>query len=158
MAKANPEIIEVLRSTAKKLERATDYQWGHMGACNCGFLAQQVTLLTKADIHSRAMEGHGDWREQLNDYCPSSGLKMDSLISELINFGFDIDDLTHLERLSDPKVLQYLPTGSRNLYHNNKEDVVLYINTMASRLEDILLDSIHLPNPQDEFINHLSPA
>lgn len=155
MAKAKPEIIESLRLTAMKLAHSTDYQWGHMGACNCGFLAQQVTFLTKAEIHSRAMEGYGDWREQLNDYCPTSGLKMDNLISELINFGFDIDDLTHLERLSDPKVLQCLPVKSRNLQHNNKEHVVLYINTMATRLENILLDSIELPK-EHEVIEEFS--
>lgn len=145
MAKASLEIITALRSTAIKLAVAPDYQWGHMGACNCGFLAQQVTLLSKSEIHSRAMEGHGDWREQLNDYCPTSGLNMDNLISELVNFGFDVDDLTHLERLSDPAVLQCLPASARTLQHNNKEHVILYLHTMASRLENILLKDIKLP-------------
>jgi hypothetical protein len=34
-----------------------------MGACNCGFLAQEITHLRKAEIHSRAMQSTGDWNE-----------------------------------------------------------------------------------------------
>ena len=40
MAKATPVLIEALRKTAKKLEKGARYQWGHMGCCNCGNLAQ----------------------------------------------------------------------------------------------------------------------
>lgn len=148
MAKATFEIIDAIRATAKSLAASSYYQWGHMGACNCGFLAQQVTSLTKKEIHTAAMEGHGDWREQLNDYCPTSGLKMDMLISHLLEFGFDIDDLTHLERLSDPKVLSHLPSESRNLMHNRKEHVVIYLLAMAQGLEDQLLANIQLPKLQ----------
>ncbi|HEY5689898.1 MAG TPA: hypothetical protein VIS49_00455 [Cyclobacteriaceae bacterium] len=146
MAKATFEIISAIRATAKSLAASATYQWGHMGACNCGFLAQQVTSLTKKEIHTAAMEGHGDWREQLNDYCPTSGLKMDMLISHLLEFGFDIDDLTHLERLSDREVLAYLPSESRNLMHNRKDHVVIYLLAMAQRLADQLLAKIKLPD------------
>lgn len=148
MAKATFEIIGAIRATAKSLGSSSYYQWGHMGACNCGFLAQQVTSLNKKEIHTAAMEGHGDWREQLNDYCPTSGLKMDMLISNLLDFGFDIDDLTHLERLSDPKVLACLSVESRNLIHNRKDHVVIYLQAMAQRLEDSLLEKIKLPELQ----------
>ncbi len=148
MAKASLEIIKTIRATAKSLESSSYYQWGHMGACNCGFLAQQVTSLSKKEIHSAAMEGHGDWREQLNDYCPTSGLKMDLLISNLLDFGFDIDDLTHLERLSDPAVIESLPLESRNLTHNRKDHVVVYLLAMAQRLEDQLIEKLKLPSLQ----------
>ena len=152
MAKATFEIIEAIRGTAQSLASSSYYQWGHMGACNCGFLAQQVTSLTKKDIHSAAMEGHGDWREQLNDYCPTSGLKMDLLISNLLDFGFDIDDLTHLERLSDPKVLACIPVESRNLIYNNKDHVMMYLLAMAQRWEVKLLEKIKLPLVQPTVI------
>lgn len=145
MAKASLEIIRVIRATAKSLQSSSYYQWGHMGACNCGFLAQQVTSLTKKEIHNAAMEGHGDWREQLNDYCPTSGLRMDQVISDLLAIGFDIDDLTHLERLSDQKVLHYLPPDSRNLIHNRKDHAVAYLHAMAQMLEDKLVAKIKLP-------------
>jgi hypothetical protein len=55
------------------------------------------------------MEGNGDWNEQLNDYCPTSGLRMDRVIEQIINAGFDIHDLKNLERLSDPVILNALP-------------------------------------------------
>ena len=144
MAKLKPEIVDVLRKTALKTEKSQGYQWGHMGLCNCGFLAQEVTQLTKTEIHTRAMCGHGDWSEQLNDYCPTSGLPMDGLINELISFGFDADDLKHLERLSDGRVLQMLPIHQRDLKHNYKSDVVIYLRTWAMLQEDELLNNISI--------------
>jgi hypothetical protein len=145
MATASLEIIEALRSTASALEKSNTYQWGHMGACNCGFLAQQITRLKKEDIHQRAMQGHGDWSEQLNDYCPTSGLLFDDLISTMLAFGFDRDDLKHLERLSDARILRHLSLEQRNLQYNKRDDVVLYLRTWAEALENELLDSVKLP-------------
>ncbi len=142
MAKASIDLIQTLRKTAKAISRSHDYQWGHMGACNCGFLAQQVTALSKREIHSRAMEGYGDWAEQVNDYCPTSGLRMDNLISALLVFGFDTDDLKYLERLSDPAVLRYASLSCGDLKHNNKQDVVRYVLAWAEMLEDRLIKSI----------------
>jgi hypothetical protein len=135
MAKPCPEVILALRATARQLEGSSSYEWGHMGACNCGFLAQTVTSFKKEEIHRRAMQGHGDWNEQLNDYCATSGLPMDDLISELLCVGFDSDDLKHLERLSSPAVLRSLPLESRELRHNVKADVVQYLLAWAALLE-----------------------
>ena len=138
------EKIEILRKVAKKIESSSAYQWGHMGLCNCGFLAQEITMLTKEEIHRRAMQRHGDWSEQLHDYCPTSGLPMDDLISELLAFGFTREELSHLEKLSDPTVLNALPPDQRNLKHNVKKDVVVYMNTWATTLEEKILHSIQL--------------
>lgn len=93
MAKISVTLIQVIRKTAAAIAKSPIYEWGHMGCCNCGFLAQQITQLRKSEIHARAMQGYGDWTEQLNDYCPTSGLPMDTLISEMVAFGFDTDDL-----------------------------------------------------------------
>ena len=142
MAKACTETIRILRETARVLENSVLYQWGHMGACNCGFLAQQISHLGKDEIHARAMEQSGDWNQQLVDYCPSSGLRMDDLISTMLNAGFSINDLKHLERLSDPAVLRTLPLSERYLHHNIREDVVKYFRTWADLLETELLDNI----------------
>ncbi len=146
MATIRIELIMALRNAAKKIEASNQYQWGHMGLCNCGFLAQEITSLRKEEIHMRAMQRHGDWNEQLNDYCPTSGLPMDDLISEMIAFGFDSDDLKHLERLSDGEVLRALPFQKRNLKQNIKADVVTYLNTWAAVLESKLLEKITLQN------------
>lgn len=152
MARASVEIIEALRKTANTLANTAHYQWGHMGACNCGFLAQEVTKFKKEEIHARAMQRYGDWSEQLNDYCPTSGLPFDDLISELIAFGFDADDLKHLERLSDGMVLRSLPPEQRNLSHNKKADVVTYLLAWAALLEAKLVDKINLPSFDTEKV------
>lgn len=145
MAAITPEVIDALRKTAGAIKANPAYQWGHMGLCNCGFLAQQVTQLRKDEIHFRAMQRHGNWSEQLNDYCPTSGLPIDELISEMLAFGFDADDLKHLERLSDPLVRRHLPEENRNLLYNVKEDVVIYLETWGKLLEEELLKQVHLP-------------
>lgn len=144
MAKPSPELVQHIRNAAKKIFMSPLYQWGHMGACNCGFLAQEITSLTKADIHRRAMQRHGDWNEQVDDYCPTSRLPMDELISELLNAGLDRDDLKKLENLSDPIVLLQLPEDKKYLSHNKKDDVVFYMNAWADQLEKILLEEINL--------------
>lgn len=145
MAKASSAIIQILRKTAITIETSTRYQWGHMGACNCGFLAQEITQLTQAEIHRRALMRHGDWTEQLNDYCPINGLPFDDIISELLNVGFDSDDLKHLEKLSDPKIIRLLPPAERILLHNSKKDVVLYLRLWANLLEEELIENIRIP-------------
>lgn len=137
-------LIESLRDAARNLEKSPDYQWGHMGNCNCGFLARSVTRLSGKEIHTRAMVGHGDWTEQLRDYCPSSGLPLDEVIDSLTAAGFDIDDLAHLERLSLATV-RSMP-GMTNLQHNRREDAVLYMRTWANLLEDQLLQRVSIPS------------
>ncbi len=141
MATATRELIHVLRQTQMNLKVSTSYEWGHMGACNCGFLAQEISNLNKAEIHRRAMERSGDWSEQLNDYCPTSGILMDDLISALIHQGFTLTDLRHLERLSDSQILQTLPIEARHLRYNVKEDVLLYLEAWLKLLEDQLIAS-----------------
>ena len=147
MARPNLDLIAALRRTARKINDGAPYQWGHMGSCNCGNLAQELTKLTKAEIHAHALaNGRGDWNEQLNDYCPTSGLPMDLLMNEMIEAGLDPDDMKHLERLSDVRILYRLPEGKRYLRHNFRDDVVLYINEWADMLEEQLLMPIKLPD------------
>jgi len=146
MARASTTIISALRNTARRISKSTTYQWGHMGLCNCGFLAQEITKLNKEEIHQRAMQRHGDWSEQLNDYCPTSGLAMDSLITELLHAGFDTTDLKHLERLDDTRILERLPHDRRYLSYNIQADVALYLNTWAELLEATLIEHIMLPS------------
>jgi hypothetical protein len=90
------------------------------------------------------MQSHGDWTEQLNDYCPTSGLPMDNLITELLAFGFDSEDLKHLEKLSDSRILQQLPAEKRILHHNSKKDAIVYLYTWANLLEEDLLGAVQL--------------
>ena len=144
MAKATLSVVQALRKTAKNLANQSLYQWGHMGTCNCGNLAQVITNLDKAKIHQEAMRRHGDWNEQLFDYCPKSGLPFDFIIDEMLDFGFTREDLAHLERLSDQHILSALPIESRHLTHNKREDVILYLNTWAGILEEELIFGIEI--------------
>jgi hypothetical protein len=69
---------------------------------------------------------------------------MDDLISELLEFGFTREELSHLERLSAPEVLAEIPFEERNLKHNLKVDVVKYMKTWAALLEQNLLSQINI--------------
>ncbi|KAA9327453.1 hypothetical protein F0P96_15830 [Hymenobacter busanensis] len=146
MASHSLSVIEALRTTAQRLASQAPYQWGHMGSCNCGHLAQTITHLSKADIHTRAMQRYGDWEQQLRDYCPTSGLLIDDTIDAMLAVGFTRSDLAHLERLADPTILAAIPFERRNaLRHNRRDDVVLYLNTWANLLEQQLLAALPLP-------------
>mgnify|MGYP006965539225 CR=1 FL=1 len=145
MAKPNAELIIALRNTARKLRDGAPYMWGHMGACNCGNLAQELSRLSKQEIHERAMKRMGDWNDQCDDFCPTSGLAMDDLIYTMLNAGLSIEDLKNLEKLSDRKILKRLPQDRKNLMHNKREDVIIYLQTWAGLLEKQLLQKIQLP-------------
>jgi hypothetical protein len=135
MANPNPELIAAIEKTVYKLKNGSPYQWGHMGACNCGNLAQELTKLEKGEIHSYAMQRHGDWNEQLIDYCPTSGYPMDLMITRMLDFGLTTSDLAHLERLSDPIVLAEMSLEKRNsLSKNKKEDVIFYMISWSKLL------------------------
>ena len=151
MADASIKIISALRNTIKHLKSGAPYQWGHMGACNCGNLAQEVTLLSKAEIHAYAMQKHGDWNEQLNEYCPSSGLPVDLMIGELVGAGFTLQDLMHLERLSDPLILSAIPPEKRSgMQKNNKQDLLLYLESWVRQLEELWVkNQQHIGQPNN---------
>lgn len=135
MAKASGKLIAALRRTAERLKNEPSYQWGHMGACNCGILAQELTQRSKAEIHAYAMRGHGDWSEQAEAFCPTSQMPMDLLISELISSGLSLEDLISLERLKDRQVLSRIQIEKRAvLSHNNPQDVALYLEKWAELL------------------------
>jgi len=142
MAKATIQVIEALQKTAANLQNKAPYQWGHMGSCNCGNLAQVVTNLDKAAIHQEAMRRHGDWNEQLFDYCPQSGLPFDHIIDTMLDFGFTRADLAHLEKLSDGRVLANLPQGKQYLSHNKSEDVIKYLQSWAGLLENQMISGM----------------
>ena len=147
MAKPTLELIEAIKRTIVNLQSGTEYSWGHMGSCNCGNLAQELTGLTKAEIHSYAMEKYGDWSEQIMDYCPVSGYPMDLLISSLLDKGLDLEDLKHLERLSNPEVLKRIQ--NKELKYNLRNDVIIYLSEWKNLLEEKLLNNIEffLPTP-----------
>ncbi|QIP11598.1 hypothetical protein G8759_02605 [Spirosoma aureum] len=149
MARPTPELIDALRKTARKLANGAPYQWGHMGGCNCGNLAQELTKLNRDQIHRYAMERYGDWNEQVEDYCSTSQMPIDLVINEMLNAGLSLEDLKHLEKLDDRQVLLRFPLEARYLKHNIRDDVVSYMNAWADLLEEQLLSKITLPIIQE---------
>ncbi|MBV72395.1 MAG: hypothetical protein CMH52_13810 [Myxococcales bacterium] len=127
-------LIEILKDTAKRLKSGATYRWTHQGRCNCGHLAQTITGLSPDDIHQIALTGEGEWRDHAQTFCESSGLAVDDLITQLLNAGLTIEDLGHLEWLSDPKVLRWVPTTQLPLDYKRRTDVVAYFETWAKVL------------------------
>lgn len=120
--------------TADRIESATSFMWGHMGACNCGHLAQAVTGLTGAEIHHAALEREGEWERQANEYCPTSGLMVDHILAAMFDLGLTRADVRNLERLADPRVLARV---DRPLRFNRREDVVVYLRAWADLLDPV---------------------
>jgi hypothetical protein len=137
MARPNPELISAIENTFLNLSKGASYQWGHMGACNCGNLAQELTQLTKGEIHAYAMQRHGDWSEQILEFCPTSGYPMDLMIEKMLLAGLTLEDLKHLENLSDPEILAMMSKEKRNsISKNSKEDVIYYRQNRAKLLRE----------------------
>ena len=136
MAIVSTEIIALLKTTIERLATSESYSWGHMGMCNCGHLAQVATGLSAREIHQRAMDGVGDWGEQVLDYCPTSGFSFDEVIKILLSKGFTISDLSDLETLSNPAVLARLPPTRRGLKKNSKFDSIAYLRAWVELLEE----------------------
>lgn len=152
MARANLKLIDAIRNAAEKIERGNNYQWGHMGACNCGYLAQELTKYSKAEIHKYAMRKYGDWTDQVRDYCSTSGMPMDEIISVMLNSGLNKEDLIDLERLKNHKVLRAIPEGKRDLNHNQKEDVARYMRAWADLLEKELIDLVDISDLENKIL------
>jgi len=133
MARANRELISALRQTSQRLTRDVSYQWGHMGMCNCGHLAQAITGLASAEIHASALIREGDWEQQAKDYCPTSGNLIDVVLAAMFDLGLTRSDIRNLEKLADLDVLR---RAGRHLRFNNRVDVALYMRTWADLLEE----------------------
>ena len=139
MANANSFLINALRQTARNLEAGSEYAWGNHGSCNCGNLLQVITALNRTEILRLAHTGIGEWTELAEDYCNVSNLPADQLISHLIEAGLTPSDIHNIEYLEDREILERLPGGFRWLKRNERADVILYLDVMASQLEEKLI-------------------
>ncbi|MEM6456285.1 MAG: hypothetical protein AAF772_14415 [Acidobacteriota bacterium] len=160
MARPHPDLIAALRHTARRLDDgATRYRWTHMGACNCGHLAQTVTRLSAAEIHARALEKAGDWHQQVRDYCPTSGYPMDHVVGALLELGLTRDDLGHLERLSDARILRRLPDDvRRTIDPRSRDHAARYLRAWADQLEARWLDDQTLPDALPTAVPSSTPV
>lgn len=135
MGRPTPELVNALRTTAARLRGGAEYRWTHQGMCNCGHLAQTVTRRSRGELHRMALEKQGEWADHAVEYCRDSGYPIDHVITEMLQLGMTTDDIAHLERVSDPRVLQRLPDGERALDKRARDDVVRYLEEWALLLE-----------------------
>jgi hypothetical protein len=143
MAAANASVIAALRQTSQNLKNNEAYQWGHMGACNCGHLARVVTPFTKAEIHQYAVATReGDWSEMVAEYCSVSNAPIDMVIAEMLNSGFSISDLQNLEYLSDPQILKKI--GKLTLNRNSRADLIEYLDVWVAILEEKFIENVSI--------------
>jgi hypothetical protein len=147
------DLAVALEKASKELEASSTYQWGHMGSCNCGFLARQITGHSAEQIHSYSMQRSGDWADQLRDYCPTSNLPMDEVIYRMEKTGVSLADLGKLERLSEERILQRIPSHRKPLKYNSSSDAALYMKVWSEMIKEELLQEVELPL---EILNELT--
>ena len=133
MARPTLELIRALRTTAMRLAHGSDYKWSDFAKCNCGHLVQSVTQLSAREIYEAAFVRGGDWGEQAREFCQASGYPIDYVLERLFALGLEPEDVGHLERLSDDRVLREV--GVTGLRYTQREDVVLYMQAWAALLE-----------------------
>jgi hypothetical protein len=144
MAHPNIELIEALRETARRLKNGAHYAWGNHGSCNCGNLLQTVTDLSSKEILQYSRSGTGEWTELAQEFCGVTEAPVDLLIGKLQKIGLTPSDIHCIEYLQDKQVLDRLPGGFRWLKRNVREDVILYMETMAEMLEEKLIKQVDL--------------
>ena len=141
MAKATKRLVLALRESADRLSTGSRYEWGHVGRCNCGHLAQSATGRSASQIIKTFGAQLDEWSEHANDYCGFTGFPVQVIFDDLADIGFYAEDVKNLEYLKDERVLRALPAEKRHLRHNCREDVALYMDTMASLLEEDLVEA-----------------
>ena len=144
MAYPNIILIEALRETARRLAAGNHYAWGNHGSCNCGNLLQVITNLESKEILQYSRTGTGEWTELAVDFCPVSDAPVDLLLKKLQEAGLTPSDIHCIEYLEDKNVLNQLPGSFRWLSRNVREDVIIYMETMANMLEEKLLNQVNV--------------
>lgn len=156
MGRPTHELIHALRVTAERLKTDAPYRWTHQGACNCGHLAQTVTRLSKAELHRMALQKAGDWSAHAVEYCPGSGYPVDHVIEQMLALGLTTDDIVHLERLSDPRVVARLaplaPLDFRARAH-----VTAYLEAWADLLAEQLPEKPAAAPPREPLRDECVP-
>ncbi|HMP91846.1 MAG TPA: hypothetical protein PKD90_03190 [Phnomibacter sp.] len=149
MAHPTIELVQALRQAASMLSHGSHYAWGHHGSCNCGHVLQAVTQLSHKEIMQYAQTGTGEWTELAEDYCGVTNAPVALLLKKLQDIGLTPSDIHNIEYLEDKEVLKALPGGFRWLKRNVREDVIVYLETMAHLLEEKLI--AQMPIPADLF-------
>jgi hypothetical protein len=149
-------LATALRITAARLEAGAPYAWTHMGACNCGHLAQTLTGMTPAAIRAAAHEKRGDWAEQARDYCGATGYAIDDIFAVMVAAGATVHQIADLERLGDERVLTRAGLPRRDVDRKCRDHVVRYMRAWADLLDE--RDATVLPRARATASDPPAPA
>jgi hypothetical protein len=138
MALPSLELSLALRAAAQRIQSGAPYAWGHHGSCNCGHLLQVMTRLNEQEILAYAHTAPGEWTELAAEYCGITQAPVSLLVKKLMDAGLTPTDIHHLEYLTDRTILERLPGGFRWLQRNQREDVVVYMETFADWIDEQL--------------------
>lgn len=134
-----------MRKTAARLASGAPYAWTHMGACNCGHLAQTVTSRSAEELRRIALERKGEWAEQALEWCPGTGYPIDHVLETMLALGLEQRDIAELEKLGNPEVVRRLPSELRlSLSYRDRAHVVTYLEAFADLVEEALGSSVPL--------------
>lgn len=141
MAIPSQKLISALRTTAARVEAGARYEWGHMAHCNCGHLVQTITEKTGAELSQDVNHTLDEWTEHARDICALTGESVEGMFNALLKYGFNRQDVQHLEWLSDKRVLRRVGEGVY-LERNKRDHLILYLRTMAEMLEEDLAGTL----------------
>ena len=151
----NGNLIAHLKKTLEIIENSPRYEWGNLGACNCGHLAQAITGHSRQEIHEWAMEKEGvDWSQKSKYYCPDSGYRIDDIFGTLLKAGFQLEDIHHIEYLNHPEILRHMGASKKGLARNSKKNLYDYLSAWVSLLEKMQANqslwNVKSPQPREE--------
>ncbi|MGA0059943.1 MAG: hypothetical protein ACO3RU_10180, partial [Planctomycetota bacterium] len=112
---ANLRLAFALRKTADRLADGARYEWGHVGRCNCGHVAQTLTDFDDRQILRIFGQDLSEWTEHARNRCADTNRDLVALFDVLHTAGMSHEDVLHLENLSDPRILARMPDGDRDL-------------------------------------------
>ena len=80
----------------------------------------------------------GAWEPENVGACSLTGMSLDVVFETLASVGLDSNDVQHLERLTDPEIRRRLGTHNDHFPHNDRQNVIDYLNAWADLLEEQL--------------------
>ncbi len=162
------KLILALTNTISALKSGTlAYNWENASECNCGTVVQSITGHTSLELSDRISQlnkGYPDKRDHTwtaiikRIFYPNTGLTEDELFNTLFEKGMGIEDILHLEYLSNPEIRKRViknTSGTQAITfeflrnHQKIENLILYLEAWKELLleEDSGISKNTVPVP-----------
>lgn len=136
------KLIEAIRETIIDLETGRrEYSWSEASTCNCGILTRNISNLTYKQLRDMIEESDMNicdnsalWSNKIT--CTVTNAPLQEVFKKMYEVGLTKEDIIHLERLSDSKILSLTNIDiSQGDYYMRKENVLLYFRAWLRILE-----------------------